>query len=123
MSLARAGRAGSWNALDPATGALLWRTPDPNGALDLGPLAVANGVVYAPSMAGAPSQASMFALNAGTGDILWSYAAGSSVIAGASIVDGSVYWGAGYTNLGLPGMTGNTKFYAFSLGGKNIAKP
>jgi polyvinyl alcohol dehydrogenase (cytochrome) len=116
-----AGKAGSWSALDPATGAVLWRTPDPNGAIDLGPLAVANGVVYAPSMAGQPSQASMFALNAASGDILWSFTPGSSVIAGATIVDGSVYWGSGYAHLGLPGLTGNTKFFAFSLAGTQSA--
>ena len=114
----KAGRAGSWNALDPLTGAVLWRTPDPNAAIDLGPLAVANGVVYAPSMGGAASQANMFALNARTGDILWSFASGASVNAGATIVDGSVYWGSGYAHLGKPGETGNTRYYAFSLGGK-----
>ncbi len=115
------GRAGSWNALNPATGAILWRTPDPNGAIDLGPLAVANGVLYAPSMAGLPYQASMFALNAATGDIVWSFAPGSSVIAGATIVDGTVYWGSGYTQLGIPGQTGNNKFFAFSLGGESAS--
>ena len=31
---------------------ILWQKADPNGAVDLGPLAVANGVVYAPSMGG-----------------------------------------------------------------------
>jgi polyvinyl alcohol dehydrogenase (cytochrome) len=40
------------------------------------------------------------------------------VISGPSIVDGTVYWGAGYTHLGLPLFTGNNKFYAFSLNGK-----
>jgi polyvinyl alcohol dehydrogenase (cytochrome) len=113
-----AGDAGSWNALDPVTGAILWRKPDPNGAIDLGPLAVANGIVYAPSMGGLPSQASMFALNAATGDILWSFVSGSSVNAGATIVDGTVFWGSGYAHLGIPGFTGNTKFFAFTPGGK-----
>ena len=113
-----AGQAGSWNALDAATGDILWRTPDPDGSIDLGPLAVANGVVYAPSMGSGAGQANMFALDAATGTVSWSYVSGASVIAGASIVDGVVYWGSGYTNLGIPGFTGNTKFYAFSLGGK-----
>ena len=114
----KGGNAGSWNALDPLTGAILWQVPDPNGSNDLGPLAVANGVVFAPSMAGAASQANMFALNAATGDILWSFPSGASVNAGATIVDGTVFWGSGYTHLGIPGFTGNTKFYAFSLNGK-----
>src|SRR4029077_11790099 len=38
------GSAGSWAALDPATGQILWQKADPNGAMDLGPVAVANGV-------------------------------------------------------------------------------
>jgi polyvinyl alcohol dehydrogenase (cytochrome) len=112
------GNAGSWNALDPMTGAILWRTPDPNGVPDLGPVATANGVVYAASTAGAPTQPTMFALDGATGKVLWNFAAGSTVNAGATIVDGMVYWGSGYTELGIPGLTGNTKFFAFSLNGK-----
>ena len=113
-----AGTAGSWSALDPLTGKILWQTPDPNGTLDLGPVAVANGVVYAGSMGGAPQAHSMFGLDAGTGAILWGYASGASVIAGASIVGDTVYWGSGYTNLGIPGFTGNNKFFAFSVNGR-----
>jgi polyvinyl alcohol dehydrogenase (cytochrome) len=108
------GSAGSWSALDPATGQILWQTADPNGAVDIGPMTVANGVVYAASMAGAPTAKTMFALNAATGQIVWSFAAGSSVNAGATVANGVVYWGSGYTHLGFPGMTGNNKFYAFS---------
>jgi polyvinyl alcohol dehydrogenase (cytochrome) len=120
------GSAGSWSALDPATGAIVWQKADPNGAVDLGPLAVAKGVVYAPSMGGpafgggSPDTApTMFGLNAATGDVLWSYAAGSSVIAGATIADGYVFWGSGYSHLGIPGFTGgNNQFYIFSLNGQ-----
>src|SRR5215469_3818658 len=77
-----AGSAGSWAALDPAKeGAILWQVPDPNGAMDLGPMAVANGVVYASSMGGPASATAptMFALDATNGNTLWSFAAGSSV--------------------------------------------
>jgi polyvinyl alcohol dehydrogenase (cytochrome) len=109
-----AGSAGSWAALDPATGAILWQKADPNGAIDIGPMAVANGVVYAGSMGGAATAPSMFALNASTGDTVWSFASGASVIAGATIVNGTVYWGSGYAHLGIPGYTGNNKFYAFA---------
>ena len=119
------GSSGSWAALDPATGAIVWRKADPNGAVDLGPLAVAKGVVYAPSMGGptfgggSPNTApTMFGLNAATGDILWSYASGASVIAGATIANGSVFWGSGYTHLGIPGFTGNNQFYAFTPNGQ-----
>jgi len=111
------GDAGSWAALDPATGKILWQTPDPNGATDTGPLAVANGIVYAPSLAGSATAPNMFALNAATGAKLWSYAAGSSVNAGAAIVGGEVYWGSGYSrSAGATG--GKNRFYAFSEDGK-----
>jgi polyvinyl alcohol dehydrogenase (cytochrome) len=112
------GSAGSWAALDPATGAILWQRADPNGAVDIGPVAVANGVVYASSLAGSPATApTMLAMDASTGKTVWSFAAGSSVNAGATIVNGIVYWGSGYAHLGIPGYTGNNKFYAFSKNG------
>jgi polyvinyl alcohol dehydrogenase (cytochrome) len=98
---------GSWSALDPSTGKILWQTADPTqGALDSGSLSVANGVLYAGSLSG-----QVFALDAATGKILWTYASGGSVIDGPSIVDGVVYWGSGYKRAG----TGNNKVYAFSL--------
>ncbi len=110
--------AGLWAALDPATGAVLWRVADPNGAIDLGPMTAANGVVYASSMSGnTTADPTMLALDAATGQTLWSHAAGSSVNAGATVVDGVVYWGSGYAHLGIPGYTTNNRFYAFSLGG------
>lgn len=108
------GSAGSWAALDPATGKILWQVKDPNGAVDLGPLAVASGVVYVASMAGSATAPTMLALDATDGSTLWSYAAGSSVNAGATIVGENVFWGSGYTHLGIPGYTGNNKFYAFA---------
>ncbi len=107
------GSAGSWAALSPVTGKILWQVADPNGAVDLGPMAVASGVVYASSMAGSATAPTMFALNAADGSTLWSYAAGSSVIAGATIAGERVFWGSGYTHSGIAGFTGNNKFYAF----------
>jgi len=104
---------GSWAALNPATGAIVWQTPDPQGASDLGALTVANGVLYAGSMAHTGNQ--MYALDTTTGRILWSFPAGGSVVAGAAVVDGTVYWGSGYARTGG---VGNDQFYAFSLGGE-----
>ncbi len=112
-----AGSAGSFAALNPATGAILWQVPDPNGSIDIGALAVAKGIVYGSSMASSPTAPTMLALDASNGSILWSYAAGSSVNAGATISGDSVYWGSGYAHLGIPGFTGNNKFYAFSRNG------
>jgi polyvinyl alcohol dehydrogenase (cytochrome) len=111
------GSAGFFAALDPATGNVLWRAADPNGAMDLGPLTVANGVLYVPSMGGSATAPNMLALDSGSGKTLWSYPGGSSVIAGATVSNGIVYWGSGYTHLGLPGITGGKTFYAFTIGG------
>jgi polyvinyl alcohol dehydrogenase (cytochrome) len=108
---------GSWTALDPATGKILWQTPDPQGASDASFVSAANGVVYAGSLAA--TSTNMYALDAATGKILWSFASGGSVTGGAAIVDGSVYWGSGYCGTGcLGGSTpplNNNKVYAFGL--------
>jgi polyvinyl alcohol dehydrogenase (cytochrome) len=110
--------SGTWAAIDPATGTILWQRADPShnafgGGNDLGPVSVANGVVYAPSMSG-----TMYALDAANGKTLWTYQAAGSVNTGASVVNGTVYWGDGYNHLFIPGWTGSTTFYAFSLNGK-----
>jgi polyvinyl alcohol dehydrogenase (cytochrome) len=108
------GNAGSFAALDPATGAVIWQVADPNGAVDLAATAVSNGVVYVASAAGASNAPTMLALDASNGHTLWSYAAGSTVNAGATIVNDTVYWGSGYAHLGIPGYTGGNTFYAFT---------
>jgi polyvinyl alcohol dehydrogenase (cytochrome) len=108
---------GSWAALDAATGKILWQTPDPQGAMDLGYVSAANGVVYAGSAIGFGQN--MYALDARTGKILWGFASRGAVVSGAAIVSGSVYWGSGYyfSNClpGAPGCGVNNKLYAFSL--------
>lgn len=113
-----AGNAGSWSALDPATGAILWQRADPNGSIALGPVTVANGVVYGESMSSTAGGNTMLALDAATGNVLWNFAPGSSVIAGATVVQDTVYWGSGYAHFGpfFP-FTGNNKFYAFTPNG------
>jgi polyvinyl alcohol dehydrogenase (cytochrome) len=105
---------GSWAALDPVTGKILWQTGDPQGQWDLAPVSVANGVVYASSMAKTGDQ--MFALDAATGAILWRFSAGSSVNSGPAVVNGMVFWGSGYARSAEG--SGNNKLYAFSLDGK-----
>ncbi|GAC1350908.1 MAG: hypothetical protein NVSMB27_37960 [Ktedonobacteraceae bacterium] len=101
--------AGSWSALDAATGKILWQTADPLGAIDTAAVTVANGVLYAGSM---DSAGHMYALDTTSGHILWNFASGGSVNAGAAIVDGVVYWGSGYKR---GGFTTNNKFYAFTV--------
>jgi len=104
---------GSFAAIDPPTGKVLWQVVDPSGSvLDLGPMTVSNGVVFASSMSG-----HMYALNATTGDVLWDYAGQGSSNAGPAIDEsGTVYWGNGYANLGLGSQS--FTFYAFSVDGK-----
>jgi polyvinyl alcohol dehydrogenase (cytochrome) len=109
-----------WAALDAATGNILWEAPDPgqstvfpgDHALALGPLAVANGVVYVPSMSG-----HMYALDAASGATLWSFQAPGSVNAAPAIVGGTLYWGTGYHHFPIkqPIGTASNTFYAFSL--------
>ena len=53
--------SGYWSALNPATGAILWQTPDPQGSKDPGFVTTANGVVYVGSAAG--SGGNMYALD------------------------------------------------------------
>lgn len=106
--------AGSWAALDAGTGKVLWQVKVPGinpvrpgvGAGGQGPVASSPGLVYAGSMSGA-----MVALNADTGATLWSFNAGGSVASAPSIVDGALYWGAGYSRFNFG--TGVHKLYKF----------
>ncbi len=109
---------GSWAALNPATGAIDWQVPTPLGAAALGPQSVANGVVFTGSTNPVAALPNMFALNAATGQILWRFPSGGSVNSGPAIVNGTVYWGSGYSEGRLIGYTGNNKLYAFTIGGK-----
>jgi polyvinyl alcohol dehydrogenase (cytochrome) len=104
--------SGFWSALDAATGQVLWQTADPypQGAIDTGPVTGANGVAYACSM---DPNGHMYAMDGATGNILWDFASGGSCNSGAAISGGMVFWGSGYSNLGLG--TPNDKFYAFQL--------
>jgi polyvinyl alcohol dehydrogenase (cytochrome) len=118
---------GSWGALDPKTGKILWQTATPGncspggaagvtqGCRALGSVSVANDVVFAGSMDEAPTNPTMFALDGRTGKILWSYAAGSSVNAGPAIVGNSIYWGSGYAHIGTAFGSANTKLFAFTI--------
>ena len=100
---------GSWSALDAKTGKILWQTADPvAGTVDSGAVSVANGIVYAGSE---DSSGHMYALDAATGKILWSFVGGGAVLDGPSIVDGFVYWGAGYSKT----PPGTHMVYAFGL--------
>jgi polyvinyl alcohol dehydrogenase (cytochrome) len=82
----------------------------------LGAVSVAGGVVFGATMDPGPTSKTMFALDASTGNILWSFAAGSPVVAGPAIVGDSVYWGSGPTAiLAQIGLPSNNKLYAFTI--------
>ena len=100
---------GFWSALDPATGEILWQSANPAMHQANGAVTTANGVVFACSM---DDDGYMFAMDAATGQFLWSFASGGSCAAGASIVDGTVYWGSGY---GSFGGSPNDKLFSFGL--------
>jgi len=85
---------GSWAALDPVSGRILWQVAEPQRAPVYAAPAVANGVVFCGSLATEGDQ--MFALEAASGKILWRHPAGASVAAHPAIADGRVYWGAGF---------------------------
>jgi polyvinyl alcohol dehydrogenase (cytochrome) len=99
--------SGSWTALDPATGKILWQTPDPQGSKDDSFVSTANGVVYVGSEASTGTN--MYALDASTGAVLWAFASGAEVRSGAAIVGAKIYWGSGYRG------GDNDEFYAFGL--------
>jgi polyvinyl alcohol dehydrogenase (cytochrome) len=122
-----AGNSGSWAALDPKNGNILWQTAtpgsclsvvtfQPTGCMALGGASVAGGVVFAGSMDTTKTNPTMFALDASNGNILWSFAAQSPVVAAPAIVGDSVYWGSGPTAIlsGI-GFPSNTVLYKFSI--------
>ena len=73
-------------------------------------MTTANGLVFGCSL---DPLGYMYALDAGSGAVLWNFASGGSCLSGAAISDGMLYWGSGYSNLGTG--TSNNKLYAFGL--------
>lgn len=102
--------AGVLSAQDAETGTILWQTPTPGPSQ--AEVTVANGVVFGCSV---DPMGHMYALDAASGEILWSFASGGSCGGGASVVDGSVYWGSGYAQFSPLGTTGNNKLYRFTV--------
>jgi len=58
----------------------------------------------------------MYALDAATGEVLWSFQSGATVYSGPAVANGVVYWGNGYPAsrlfFGTPGHT----LFAFAVG-------
>jgi polyvinyl alcohol dehydrogenase (cytochrome) len=110
---------GAWGALDPGTGTILWQIADPAMTMPLlgasvnGPVTAVNGVVFAGSM---DPMGTMFAFDAATGDVLWSFQSGGTVYGGPAVAGGVVYWGSGYPSTRLQFGTPSQKLYAFEIG-------
>jgi outer membrane protein assembly factor BamB len=99
-------------ALDAFDGKILWAYPNLEAqlgdstlhALSQGPLTVANGVLFYPSM---DAKGKLIYLNARTGQKIGSTEMGATNACGPAIVNSQVYSGSGYTAFGL-GNRGNT---------------
>jgi polyvinyl alcohol dehydrogenase (cytochrome) len=110
---------GTWAALDPATGNILWQTAGTPAVTtaNQGAVSTANGVVYAGTI---NVSGTMYALDAQSGDTLWTFDSGGSVNTAPAIVDGTVYWGSGYGTVGL-GLKSNNILYAFEIDATGMA--
>lgn len=105
---------GGWAALDADTGALLWQTADPLGAIAWSPVAAnRNGLLFTCSM---DDDGHLRVLDARNGRRLWEHPSGGACVAGAAVAGSDVYWGSGYIGPGGVG-TLNNQFYAFRLTG------
>ncbi len=101
---------GVWSGLDARTGARVWETRPTHGGATSGPVTTANGVVFGCSL---DPDGWMYAMDAATGAIKWSFESGGGCLSGAAISNGQVFWGSGYSNFGFS--TPNNKLYAFGL--------
>lgn len=100
---------GYWNAMDIATGRIVWQRADPNpsslylrekvaGALTL--VACGEGSSYNSSASiifggSAAITGTMVALDSRSGDVLWRFDANNTVMGGPSVSRGIVFWGTG----------------------------
>ncbi|KAH8484688.1 hypothetical protein H0E87_026443 [Populus deltoides] len=106
---------GAWVALDANSGKILWSTANPSNEAAQGPVTIVNDVLFAGSVA---PNGPIYAMDAKTGNILWSYNTGATVYGGVSASYGCIYLGNGYS-IGLarfhPSWTGGTSLYAFCV--------
>ncbi|MGF6701591.1 outer membrane protein assembly factor BamB [Paraburkholderia sp. MM5496-R1] len=99
---------GSVVALDVATGAVTWTTPDPLGSRAEAAVGVANGVIFECNLD--YTNGTMYELDSSNGKVLWSFNSGGACNAGPAIADGVVFWGSGSTS-----GPGPLKLFAFGL--------
>jgi len=100
--------SGGWAALNVNSGEVMWTTPDPRGSRAEAAVSAANDVAFGCNLD--PVNGTMYALDAKSGDVLWSFNSGGACNAGPSVADGIVFWGTG-TRTG----SGPHKVFAFGL--------
>jgi polyvinyl alcohol dehydrogenase (cytochrome) len=109
---------GSWAALDLSNGKMMWQVPDPalswplNGVSVNAPPGVVSNVLFNGSMDAAGT---MYAFDAESGAVLWSFESGGTVYSGPAIAGDVVYWGCGYPSFRLGFGTPCQKVYAFEI--------
>ena len=98
-------------AMHARNGRVLWLTANPSKTTANGPVSVANEVVFAGS---GDRLWFIYAIDAKSGKILWSYKTGGSAYGGMSISNGCIYVGHGYTGV-VFSYTGGTSLFAFCI--------
>src|SRR5580704_9263894 len=101
-------------ALNAATGAELWINV---GCCAYSAPAVANGVVYVGSDVG------IWAVNASTGALLWSYAAGDYVDSSPAVANGVVYVGSNDKSVYALNASTGAKLWGYTTGGAVTSSP
>src|SRR5580704_8650955 len=101
-------------ALNAATGAELWINVD---CCAYSAPAVANGVVYVGSDVG------IWAVNASTGALLWSYAAGDYVDSSPAVANGVVYVGSNDKSVYALNASTGAKLWGYTTGGAVTSSP
>ncbi|XP_059658501.1 uncharacterized protein LOC132304799 [Cornus florida] len=107
--------AGAWVALDANSGNIVWTTANPSNETSQAPVTLARGILFAGSVA---SNGPIYAMDANTGAILWSYNTGATIYGGASVSYGCIYIGSGYSvSLAKfhPNWTPGTSLFAFCI--------
>ncbi|KAI4347617.1 hypothetical protein L6164_008415 [Bauhinia variegata] len=106
--------SGGWVAMDASTGKVLWSIANPSNATANGPVTVANGVVLAGST---NREGPIYAIDAKSGEFLWSFVTGATVFGGMSVSKGCIYVGHGYNiSIGfLSNYTTGTSLFAFCV--------
>jgi outer membrane protein assembly factor BamB len=95
---------GGWVSMNATNGNILWSTANPGNSAAIGPVSVANDVVFVGST---DRLGHIYAIDARNGKILWSYETGATVYGGMSINKGCIYVGHGY-NVSLGASSGIT---------------